>query len=282
MLSKLALPLGVVVCLCVLDFLVHTLSAQTPGARELSGAQSRLEELRSQVDAGVIPRTRLEEAEEAMADAHDAELLSRTLYGRDLTEEQAAEMEAAALRRMNRRAAAVDKMRGLIKLGVVPMNALDRPNEELRWAREEYELMLSRSQLVRELAEQARAEQQALEAQEGSKPSIGGPVMERFDGNGLFSKEDFKRVLLAYARRFDKPLPVSADGETQVHRALGFDHRDRVDVALYPDTAEGSWLRQFLEANKIPYYAFRDYVPGKATAAHIHIGPPSNRLMKTD
>jgi hypothetical protein len=230
----------------------------------------------------VIPRARLEEAEESMADAHDAELLSRTLYGRDLTEEQAAEMEAAALRRMNRRAAAVDKMRRLVDLGVVPLNALDRPNEDLRWTREEYQLMVSRSQLVRELAEQARAEQQALEAQESAKPSIGGPVMERFEGNGLFSKDDYKHVLLAYERRFDKPLPVSADGETAVHRALGFDHRDRVDVALYPDTVEGSWLRQYLEANKIPYFAFRDYVRGQATAAHIHIGPPSNRLAKAD
>jgi len=73
-------------------------------------------------------------------------------------------------------------------------------------------------------------------------------------------------------------LPVSADGETAVHQAMGFDHRNRVDVALFPDTAEGKWLRHYLEASSIPYYAFRSLVVGKATAAHIHIGPPSTRL----
>jgi hypothetical protein len=29
---------------------------------------------------------------------------------------------------------------------------------------------------------------------------------------------------------------------------------------------------------RIPYIAFRQAVPGKATAAHIHIGPVSMRL----
>jgi hypothetical protein len=257
-------------------------SAQTPGALELSRAQASLEELRSQVAAGVVPRVKLEDAEEALADARDAELLSRTLYGRDLTEEQAAEMEAAALRRLNRRRAAVEKIQYLVEIGAVALNSLERPNTELKWAREEYQLMVSRSQLVRELAEQARAEQQALEAAESAKPSIGGPVMERFDGGGAFTKDDFHRVLLAFERKFDKPLPISAQGETALHRALGFDHRDRVDVALYPDTSEGVWLRQYLETNNIPYYAFRNFIPGKATAAHIHIGPPSNRILKTD
>jgi len=51
-----------------------------------------------------------------------------------------------------------------------------------------------------------------------------------------------------------------------------------VDVALLPDTTEGTWLRHYLEASSIPYYAFRSFVAGKATAAHIHIGPPSNRI----
>ena len=59
-------------------------------------------------------------------------------------------------------------------------------------------------------------------------------------------------------------------------------HRDRVDVALTPDSDEGSWLRRYLESDDIPYYAFRNAVPGKATAAHIHIGPPSVRILKTD
>jgi hypothetical protein len=258
------------------------LCAQTPGERELSRAQANVEQLRSQVEAGVLPRAKLDEAQEALADARDAELLSRTLYGRDLTEEQTEEMEAAALRRLDRRKAEVEKLRQLVDADALARNSLDKPMEDVTWARQEYDLVVQRSQLVHELAEQARAEQQALEAQESSKPSIGGPVMERFDGDGAFTHDDFKRVLLAFEKQFKKPLPVSALGETALHRSLGYDHRDRVDVAVYPDSAEGEWLRQYLEANEIPYYAFRNFVPGKATAAHIHIGPPSNHILKTD
>jgi hypothetical protein len=252
--------------------------AQTPGERELSAAQLRLEELRSQVDAGVVPRAKLAEAEETLADATDAALLSRTLYGRDLTEEQSEEMVAAALRRLDRRKATVEKLQHLLDAGAVSRISLEKPAEDVEWARKEYELVIERSQLVHEIAEQARAEQQALEAQESSKPSIGGPVMERFDGDGVFTHEDFKRVVLAFEKQFKKPLPISAQGETAVHRALGFDHRDRVDVALLPDSAEGEWLREYLESNEIPYYAFRNFVRGKATGAHIHIGPPSSRI----
>ena len=82
----------------------------------------------------------------------------------------------------------------------------------------------------------------------------------------------------AFEREFGKPLPVSAMGETAVHRALGFDHRGRVDVAVYPDTPEGIWLRNYLTTNHIPYFAFRHAVPGKATGAHIHLGPMSTHL----
>ncbi len=57
-----------------------------------------------------------------------------------------------------------------------------------------------------------------------------------------------------------------------MHRALGFDHRGRVDVAVVPSAPEGIWLRQYLQSRKIPYYAFSRAIPGKATAAHIHIG----------
>src|ERR1022692_4139254 len=128
-----------------------TLCGQTPGDRALSRALTNLDALRSQVEAGVLPRARLEEAEEALADARDAELLSRTLYGRDLAEEQAADMEAAALRRFNRRRAAVDKMLPLVKSGVASLKSLDGPTEQMNWARQEYTLVVDRARLVRGL-----------------------------------------------------------------------------------------------------------------------------------
>src|SRR4051812_40771057 len=217
--------------------------AQSPGARELDRALAGVEEIRKQVDAGVAPRVKLEQAEEALADARDADLLGRTLYGKDLTEEQSSEMEAAAARRVERRKANIEKLQTLIDAGALPLTALDQPKEELQWSEKEYELVSTRASLVTELAAMARTEQQAIESTE----SAPGPVMERFDGDGSFTREDFKHVVLAFEKRFGKALPISAQGETAVHRALGFDHRDRVDVALYPDTAEGSWLRHYLE-----------------------------------
>jgi hypothetical protein len=86
------------------------------------------------------------------------------------------------------------------------------------------------------------------------------------------------RIESEFEKQFGKPLPVSAMGETAVHRSLGFDHRGRVDVAVHPDQPEGHWLLGYLVQNHIPYFAFRHAVPGKATGAHIHIGPMSTRL----
>ena len=67
-------------------------------------------------------------------------------------------------------------------------------------------------------------------------------------------------------------------GETAVHRSMGFDHTGRVDVALSPDGPEGAWLKSYLAIKRIPYFAFRQAVPGKATGAHIHIGPISTHF----
>jgi len=106
--------------------------------------------------------------------------------------------------------------------------------------------------------------------------------MERFDGDGAFSPTDLKKVLTAFQNKFHHPMPISANGETSVHRALGFDHRGRVDVALNPDETEGAWLRAYLASQDIPYYAFRAALPGKATGPHIHIGPGSTRLRAAD
>jgi hypothetical protein len=122
----------------------------------------------------------------------------------------------------------------------------------------------------------AEASLQASEEESGETPAIG----IRYDGNGVFTHGDFDRIENAFENRFARPLPVSAMGETSVHRALGFDHRNRVDIALHPDQAEGHWLLQYLTAHHIPYFAFRQAVPGKATGAHIHIGPLSTRIAK--
>ena len=239
-------------------------------------ARLNIQRLRTLVDAGALPRVQLEQAEDALGDAQDLAVLRRTMYGQDITEEQASDMVAAAQRRLDRRQKQLDRLRGLIDSGIVAKNDLDPLEEQVGYARKEYDLAVSRAKLNHELVEMARAEQDRLAIDKSA--AAGAHASVRYDGSGVFTPVQFQQVSAAFEHRFAKPLPVSAMGETAVHRALGFDHRGRVDVALNPDEPEGAWLRQYLEARRIPYFAFWQALPGKATGAHIHIGPESTRL----
>jgi hypothetical protein len=240
-----------------------------------------VQEVRSQVAAGIAPRSRVDQAKDAIAAARDAELLNAPLSLNDLTEDKAAQLEQAARRQLDRAKAQVEQVRTMVDAGLQPKQSLAAPLEEQTLAQNAYDLTLSRTELVQQVAEMARMEEQISLPQPhdaGEELGSAPPVMEKYEGRGSFTPADFYRVKNAFEQQFHKALPVSADGETAVHHALGFDHRDRVDVALLPDTTEGLWLRHYLESSAIPYYAFRSSVPGKATAAHIHIGPPSGHL----
>lgn len=241
-----------------------------------------VERLRSMAAAGAIPRARLEQAQAELADAEDNMILRRTLYGtvrvEDFTREQADDMVAAAQRLLHREEERYARTLVLVQQGVVARATLTTMQEDIGFRRKQLDLAKFRSQLVDQLAEYARAE----EAADEQVHYRAGKVIERFDGKGRFSDLDFARVSAAFQRLFARPLPVSARGETATHRALGFDHRGRVDVALNPDQREGVWLRNYLQKQGIPYYAFRAAVRGKATAPHIHLGPASLRLRSAD
>jgi hypothetical protein len=204
-------------------------------------------------------------------------LLRRTVYGNELSEEQADEMLAAAARRLDRRRQALDAGRNLVDGGVAALDSLTPLLEELDAARKEQDLAQSRAKFTRELAQMARAEE-LVESTLAQDPRHSGDLAGRYDGDGIFTMGTFARVELAFENQFGKPLPISAMGETALHRSLGFDHRGRVDVALHPDQPEGHWLLTYLVGKHIPYFAFRQAVPGKATGAHIHIGPMSTHL----
>jgi len=237
-------------------------------------ARLNIQRLRAMVDAGALPRVQLEQAEDALGDARDMAILRRAMYGPELTAEQADEMVAAAQRRLDRRQKQFDRVDALIDSGLAAKNDLEPLAAQVDFARKEYDLAVSRQKLCHELVEMARAEQNRPHEQ----AATGSPAALHYDGAGVFTPAQFQQISGAFERRFSKPLPVSAMGETAVHRALGFDHRGRVDVALSPDQPEGLWLRQYLEARRIPYFAFWHAMPGKATGAHIHIGPESTRL----
>ena len=223
------------------------------------------------------PRAQLVRAEAAIADAEDEALLRRTVYGNELTDDQADEMLSAAARRLDRRKQALVEGRNLVDSGVASLLSLTPLLEELDGARKEQDLAESRARFTRELAQMARAEE-LLESKLNQDPREARELADRYDGDGVFTMGTFARVELDFEKQFGKPMPVSAMGETAVHRSMGFDHRGRVDVAINPDQPEGRWLLEYLVDKHIPYFAFRHAVAGKATGAHIHLGPMSTRF----
>lgn len=81
-----------------------------------------------------------------------------------------------------------------------------------------------------------------------------------------------------FFQTFGHGLPVSALGQTPTHDRMRFDHRDSMDVALHPDSAEGKALIAYLRRSGVPFIAFRSATVGASTGAHIHIGKPSRRM----
>ena len=251
--------------------------AQTEEPPEVLRARAGVEKLRALVEAGVLPRAQLEKAEAEIADAQDAALLRKTLYGSELTDDQAGDMLAAAQRRVDRRRKAYEDGKKLVDSGVASLLSLSNYLEELDFARKEFDLAESRARLTHELTQMAQAEGQ-LDAKLDHHPEEARELADHYEGDGAFNMLTFARVETDFDKQFGKALPISAMGETAVHRSLGFDHRGRVDVAIHPDQPEGHWLLEYLVDHRIPYFAFRHAVPGKATGAHIHIGPMSTRL----
>jgi len=228
---------ALVAALCALP-----LCAQTPKDPDVARAESQLMHVRLLVEQGVAPEAELAAAQQAISNAQEDAFLKQTLYGKDVTEEQAAQMLALTERRLARRQQEVTSQQRLVDEGVVSRLSLTPVLEKLDLARKENDYALSRSKLIQDMAEMARTEAAFQSKIESGVPGAGG-LAERFDGDGVFTTKDYHKVTQAFEREFAKNLPVSANGETVLHRALGFDHRGRVDVAVNPDSTEGIWLR---------------------------------------
>ena len=100
----------------------------------------------------------------------------------------------------------------------------------------------------------------------------------RYAGFSDWRLSDSGRVQGFFASRFGRQLPVSAYGQTDLHNRMNFDHRNSMDVALHPDSAEGRALLEYLRSQGIPFLAFRGAIAGTATGPHIHVGRPSRRI----
>ena len=254
------------------------LDATVIRAREVLAQVTRL------VSTGALPPIRLRKAQEDVQNALDGSILKKSLYSTDLLPEQADQMIMIAQRMVFRRQRALNDMQELVAAGVISRSEaeasgvnLDRAQQELQWAQ-------TRADLVRQVAESVRLQKAiaSMETQAESHPEWNGSVYTKYEGNGVFTPADLKTLEIAYVSQFATQLPISAEGETAVHRSLGFDHRGRVDVAVTPDQPEGRWLMKYLESKHIPYFAFRAAVPHQATGAHIHVGPGSTKLALSD
>jgi hypothetical protein len=243
-------------------------------------AQQDIERIQTLINQGALPAIRLRKAKEDLEIAKDMSILRLNIYSPDILPEQADQMVVVAQRIVLRRQRSLIEMQQLVSSGVISRAEAESAGADFDRSQTELHLAESRAKLMQQMAETLRIEKgiASLEMQAEAHPDWAGKLYTRYDGRGTFSRADLQKVSLAFASKFAKTLPISADGETAVHKSLGFDHRGRVDVAISPDQPEGAWLLHYLEANKIPYFAFRMAVPGKATGAHIHLGPQSTRL----
>jgi hypothetical protein len=247
-------------------------------------ARETLDRVTRLVQSGALPQIRLRKAQEDVEDALDASMLKKSLYSNDVLPEQAEQMIFVAQRMVVRRQRALIEMQQLVSAGVISRAEAETAGVDLNNAQQELDLAETRAKLVEQMAASVKLQKEiaSLESQAETHPEWNGKVYTKYDGGGVFTSSDLKTLETAYLSRFLKPLPISANGETALHRSLGFDHRGRIDVAVTPDQPEGAWLIHYLQTKRIPYFAFRAAVPGQATGAHIHVGPGSTKLAFTD
>lgn len=246
------------------------ISACLLAAQDSIAARAELERTRQLVAAGALPRAALEEAERANEKAQ-LQAKMRDFVRRDVGVTELGAMLEAAARLRDIAALEFDLVRARVEAGAVPAQELEPVRESLESAEKQLELAQERGKLVRELAQMASAEERFDELEEAD-------LAFSFIGEGGFSDEDLLAVDGIYYEFWGEAMPVSARGDTELHRSMGFDHTGRVDVALHPDDDEGDFLIALLESWGIPFIAFRSAVPGQATGPHIHIGLPSPRL----
>ncbi|HET9532572.1 MAG TPA: hypothetical protein VFQ92_19620 [Blastocatellia bacterium] len=174
-----------------------------------------------------------------------------------------------------------EKRKELYAQGLVALRDLEASEQAIKEA--EAQLEQARRQILESdhLIAEAKSEQEMAKKVVVPGRSAGvasTSALMRYNGTGGWSLTHAASVQGYFASKFGRQLPISAFGQSATHNRMGFDHRNSLDVALHPDSAEGRALIAYLRSKGIPYIAFRSAVPGAATGAHIHIGHPSRRL----
>jgi hypothetical protein len=181
----------------------------------------------------------------------------------------------------SRAAEVVERRKELLALGVIAKRELEEGERALAEAQGKIAETTKRVAEVDQLvAEVNTAEELAKTSAErpGLYSAGATGLVVRYAGASRWALGDLAKVEAFFRLKFAKPLPVSAVGQTETHNQLGFDHREAVDIALHPDSAEGQALIGYLASQGVSFIAIRGAIPGSATGAHIHIGPPSKRI----
>ena len=173
----------------------------------------------------------------------------------------------------------VERRKRLLELGVIARREVDESEQSLAAAQAKVaETVKQLEQIEQLVAEVEAAEELAKAPPEPTGTFRMSGALVRYVGSSRWALSEFGKIDVFYRLKFSKPLPVSAFGQTETHNRLGFDHREAIDVAVHPDSAEGQELIQFLVKQGISFIAIRSAIPGSATGAHIHIGPSSRRI----
>lgn len=173
---------------------------------------------------------------------------------------------------------ALEKRKELFSKGLISKRDIDAGEQAIKDA--QTQLDQARAQLTE--SDQLIAEANA-ELIKPASPSRTGryttnAAIMRYNGAGGWAITQASNVEGFFAAKFGRQLPISAFAQSATHNRLGFDHRNSIDVAVHPDSAEGKALIEYLRGNGIPFLAFRSAISGVATGAHIHIGYPSHRM----
>ncbi len=242
-------------------------------------AQQNVDRIRGLVQQGVLPANDFLKAQDDLNDALDNSILRYGAFNQNLLPEQADQMVVVAQRMFMRRQQRSIQVRALAVSGVLSRAEAETATDDTLSAKLQLDLAIERANLVKEMALQRTLVEAENEAE--SHPEWNGKLYTRYDGNGVFTRAEFDKISAAYLVEFGHAIPVSADGQTAVHKSMGFNHAGRIDIALNPEQREGAWLMRYLEKNHIPYYAFKAAIAHKATGAHIHLGPGSTKLTAT-
>ena len=193
--------------------------------------------------------------------------------------DQLARQQKLEEQEVSRREREADARAELLQKGYISKAEMEQGRQALALARAKLGDTTRRMEQADMMIGEAEARQQLATLPPlaaGGYSESGG--LTRYNGSTPWTLADAGKIEQFFSLRFGHPLPVSARGETEVHRQMHFDHRNAMDVALHPDSEEGRALMDYLRKAGIPFLAFRGKVAGSSTGAHIHIGKPSVRL----